>query len=80
MDAARTAARDALAILSEGSHQAAHLTRDAYERVDKKKLKKRSSRARGVAMTVGTLALRTALSTALRKKKPKKRRVARWRS
>lgn len=80
MDAARTAARDALAILSEGSHQAAHLTRDAYERVDKKKLKKRSSRARGLAMTAGTLALRAALRTALRKQKPKKRRVARWRS
>ena len=80
MDAARTAARDALAILSEGSHQAAHLTRDAYDLVDKKKLKKRSSRARGLAMTAGTLALRAALRTALRKQKPKKRRVARWRS
>lgn len=80
MDAARTAARDALAILSEGSHQAAHLTRDAYERVDKKKLKKRSLAPHGMAMTAGTLALRAALRTALRKQKPKKRRVARWRS
>ena len=80
LDAARAAARDAVAILNEGSHQAAHLTHDAYERIDKKKLKKRGSRAQGVAMTVGSLALRTAFGAARRKQKPKTRRVARWRS
>lgn len=81
LDAARTAARDALTILNEGSHQAAHLTRDAYERVDKKKLKKRGSRARGVAMTVGSIAARTAIKALVRQQKSKKkRRVARWRN
>lgn len=77
LDAARSAAREALAVLNEGSHQAAHLTRDAYERVDKKKLKKRSSGARGLMLAVGSAALRTAL----RQPKPKKkRRIARWRN
>ena len=80
LDAARTAAHEALAILNEGSQQAVHRGRDAYERVDKKKLKKRSSRARSFAMGAGALALRAALSAAGRKQKPKKRRLARWRN
>ena len=74
---ARTAARDALAILNEGSHQAARLTRDTYGRVERK----RSGKPRGgPAVAVGALLLKSALGVMNRKEKPRKRRLARWRS
>lgn len=76
--AARNAARDALTILNEGSHEAAHRTRDAYDRVDRKRLKQRGSRVGGAAVSVGALALRTALRRP--KPQPKRRRIARWRN
>ncbi|MEO8538093.1 MAG: alpha/beta hydrolase [bacterium] len=79
LNAARIAARDALVILNEGSHSAALAGREAYQKVDKKKLKKRGSKGMGMAMSTAMLALKIA-GRAAGKKQKKKRRVARWRS
>lgn len=81
LEAARNAAHEAMVILSAGSHQAATAAQGAYQRVDKKNIKKRGSRAAIVAGGTGMLALRTVTRLAGRKSKPRpKRRIARWRN
>lgn len=81
LDHARAAAHEALVVLSEGSKHAPASVRAAVERVDRRKMKRRSSLALGVARGAGMLTLTTALRLAGRKAKQKpKRRIARWRN
>ena len=81
LESARHAAQEALVLLGERAKPAAVTAatsgREAIAKVDKKKLKKRGSRAMTVAKGAGVLALRAAG----RKPAPKPRhRVARWRN
>ena len=82
LHAARTAAQEALVILSDGSKQAPSALKHAAERVDKKKLKKRGKGAVRSGMWLAMPLLRFALNAAAKKQKKKKRqhRIAKWRS
>ena len=81
LDHARAAAHEALVILSEGSRHAPATVRGAVERVDRKKLKKRSSTAKKLATGLAMVAVKGAVRAAGRSQKKKaKRRLARWRN
>lgn len=85
IERARVAAQEAATLLSQGSRQAPQFVRSAAERVDRKKLRKRSRRAAAGGRAAGKTALRIAVALAglaLRqrgKQKQKPRRLP-WRT
>jgi pimeloyl-ACP methyl ester carboxylesterase len=83
LERARSAAHEALTLLGEGSRRAPHLVRTTADRVDRKKLRRRSRRAADSGRSAGRTALRVAVALAgmalsRRSKQTKRRRLA-WR-
>ena len=80
LHAARSAAQEALVILSEGSKHAPTTLRHAAERVDRRKLKKRGKGALRTTIWLLTPGIRAAIALANRKKQKPRHRVAKWRN